>query len=56
MGQDDANEGHGAGECVEHAWRLEGVTLGFGSVKAAEDYSCIRCGAVTMRQSGPSAG
>lgn len=56
MGDDDRNEGAGDGECVEHVWKLQGVSLGFGAVKAAEDYECTRCGAVSMRESGRAQG
>lgn len=52
MGDDDRNEGTATGECIEHVWKLEGVSLTFGSVPAAEDYYCTRCGAVSMRESG----
>lgn len=56
MGDDDRNEGPADGECVEHVWKLVGVSLGFGTVKAAEDYQCVRCPAVSMRESGRALG
>ncbi len=52
MGQDDRNEGDGDGECVEHVWKLQGVT--FGMDGAHEDFACQRCPAVTMKRAGPS--
>ncbi|EFQ83234.1 hypothetical protein HMPREF0063_11507 [Aeromicrobium marinum DSM 15272] len=51
MGDDDRNEGDGPGECLEHAWKLKGVTIAMDG--AHEDYKCLRCGAVSMQQSGP---
>lgn len=56
MGDDDRNEGSADGECVEHVWKLAGVSLSLGTVKAAEDYECVRCPAVSMRESGHAAG
>lgn len=56
MGSDDRNEGSAQGECVEHVWKLAGVSLTFGTVKAAEDYECVRCEALSMRESGRAAG
>jgi hypothetical protein len=56
VGDDDRNEGSAEGECIEHVWRLAGVSLSFGKVPAAEDYECRRCGAMAMRESGPAAG
>ena len=53
MGEDDRNEGHRVGECVEHAWKLAGVTIAMDG--AHEDYTCLRCGGVSMRKSGPAA-
>lgn len=50
MGQDDRNEGSGPGECLEHAWKLSGVTLDMDG--AHEDYHCLRCDAVTMKKTG----
>lgn len=52
MGQDDRNEGSGDGECVEHVWKLAGMTFGLDG--AHEDAQCVRCGAVTMQKSGPA--
>lgn len=49
MGQDDRNEGHGAGECVEHAFKLRGVTLTLED-GATEDYECLRCGAWVVKK------
>jgi hypothetical protein len=54
MGDDDRNEGSGEGECVEHAWKLRGVSIGMDG--AHEDYECLRCPAVSMRRPGPAAG
>jgi hypothetical protein len=50
VGDDDRNEGSAEGECVEHAWKLQGVTIALDG--AHEDYACSRCPAVTMRRSG----
>lgn len=50
MGDDDRNEGSAEGECIEHAWKLRGVTIAMDG--AHEDYECVRCPAVTMRKSG----
>lgn len=46
MGLDDANEGHGPGECVEHVWRTVGITLDTDGAHA--DWVCRRCDAVRM--------
>lgn len=50
MGDDDRNEGPAEGECLEHAWKLRGVTIALDG--AHEDYECLRCGALTMKKSG----
>jgi hypothetical protein len=47
MGVDDANEGHEAGECIEHVWRMRGVTFALG---AYADFECTRCGAIRVEQ------
>ncbi|EFQ82712.1 hypothetical protein HMPREF0063_11921 [Aeromicrobium marinum DSM 15272] len=53
MGQDDRNEGSAPDECLEHAWKLAGVTIAMDG--AHEDYKCLRCDAVTMRKTpGPA--
>lgn len=48
MGLDDRNEGDADGECLEHVWKLAGVTLALDG--AHEDYVCLRCDSVTMRK------
>ena len=46
MGADDRNEGHAWGECVEHVWRIDGLTL---AVDGAHiDSVCTRCDAVML--------
>ena len=41
MGADDANEGHGDGECVEHVWLFVRAVLdGKGSLRT---FRCSRC-------------
>ena len=35
-------------DCMEHVWRLVGVT--FGDDGATQDYVCERCSAVSVRQ------
>ena len=48
MGADDANEGHEAGECLEHRWLFVGTTLVSGE-GAYMEYSCERCGGSQLR-------
>lgn len=45
MGADDD------GDCVEHVFELRGVTFDL-EIGALEDYECVRCPAVTVRQPG----
>ena len=46
MGLDDRNEGNEAGACVEHVWRLVGMTLDLDGTLM--DYLCERCPAAMM--------
>lgn len=46
MGADDANEGHAAGECVEHVWALVEMTTAAGG--AYLEKACTRCDAVVL--------
>lgn len=46
MGADDANEGHAAGECIEHVWGLVEVVAGPSGSHVEK--ACTRCGAVTL--------
>ena len=41
VGQDDANEGHADGECVEHVWQLRQLVL---SREPVREYECARPG------------
>lgn len=36
-------------DCVEHLWALRGVTFDL-NVGAVEDYECVHCPAVTVKQ------
>jgi len=51
MGDDDANEGHGVTECVEHVWELRQMLLIAGEGDSYE-YGCIRCSAMLIRPPG----
>jgi hypothetical protein len=46
VGADDANQGNGPGECVEHVWAMTGMTLAGDGTHV--DYSCERCPAVLV--------
>ena len=46
MGDDDANEGTGVGECPNHRWSLTGLTATASG--AHLDYECASCGAVSL--------
>lgn len=48
MAEDDENEGHNDGECVEHVWQFRGLQLipGEGAVR---EYGCTRCPAESFR-------
>ena len=46
MGDDDRNEGTGPGECVEHVWRMTGMTLDLDGTHI--DSVCDRCGALLV--------
>ncbi|MDN5931402.1 MAG: hypothetical protein L0I24_10125 [Pseudonocardia sp.] len=46
MGADDANQGNGPGECVEHVWRVTGMTLT--AAGAHVDHECERCEALLV--------
>ena len=46
MAADDANEGHGRGECIEHRWKIRTVVLA--SDGAHIQSECLRCGALTI--------
>lgn len=48
MGQDDENEGHADGECLEHVWQFREVLLVPGQ-GAMRQYGCTRCPAETFR-------
>lgn len=50
MGADDANEGTGPGECIEHVFKLRAVTFSLSG--AYRELQCVRCGAEVMRQPG----
>lgn len=52
MGSDDANEGDGDGECVEHVWQLQAATLNADG--AYLEKRCVRCPAVVMTRPGPA--
>lgn len=47
MTDDDANEGHAPGECVEHVWQFQQVLLVSGE-GATREYSCTRCPALKV--------
>lgn len=42
MGSSDPDR---APDCVEHVWRLDGVTMAEGSFS---EYTCVRCGAEVL--------
>lgn len=46
MGADDRNEGHAAGECVEHVWVMTGMTVAADGTHMA--YECDRCEAALV--------
>lgn len=46
MGVDDRNEGDEPGECVEHVWAVQGMTLDWDGTHV--DYACTRCPAVMV--------
>lgn len=49
MGADDANEGFGGGECLEHEWVLEDLDVHAQGADMID--RCIHCGALAVDQS-----